>query len=240
MKSMWTLAFGIGVLALSAGAGGDEKQTPAKAEERPELSTLKDKASYGIGFTIGRNLKRQMMDIDLKLIQKGMEDSLSGKTPILAENQIQETIQAFQREAASRYEERMKGVGEKNKTDGDAFLAANRLKPGVQALPSGLQYKVIQPGSGPRPKATDRVRTHYRGTLIDGTEFDSSFKHGEPATFPVNGVIRGWIEALQLMPAGSKWELYIPSDLAYGSRGSGDLIGPNATLIFEIELIAIE
>jgi len=158
----------------------------------------------------------------------------------MTEQEIQETLKTFQQEMAAKQAEKTKQLAEINKKEGEAFLAENKKKEGVKTLPSGLQYKILTEGSGKTPKETDTVTTHYRGTLIDGTEFDSSFKRGQPASFTVNGVIKGWTEALQLMKEGSKWQLFIPSDLAYGDRGAGGQIGPHATLIFEVELISID
>jgi FKBP-type peptidyl-prolyl cis-trans isomerase FklB len=193
------------------------------------LKNQKEKVSYIIGMDIGGNLKRQLIDVDPSIFAKGIKDALSGEKPLLTEQEIQETMIAFQRE-----------VMEKQKKRGEAFLAENKNKEGVKTLPSGLQYKVIKAGTGKIPKLNDTVATHYRGILIDGTEFDSSYKRGQPATFLVSGVIPGWIEALQLMEEGAKWQLFIPSNLAYGERGAGGIIGPNATLIFEMELISIQ
>ena len=159
---------------------------------------------------------------------------------MLSEEEMRTVMTAFQKEMAAKQAEMMKSQGEKNKKEGEAFLAENKKKEGVKTLASGLQYKVIKEGTGKTPKATDKVSTHYQGTLIDGTEFDSSYKRGEPATFPVNGVIPGWTEALQLMKVGSKWQLFVPSKLAYGEKGAGPIIGPNAVLIFTVELLAIK
>ena len=158
----------------------------------------------------------------------------------MTEQEMKETLAGLQKELMEKQAERAKLLAEKNKKEGEAFLAANKTKEGVKTLPDGLQYKVIKEGTGKTPKADDTVVTNYRGTLIDGTEFDSSYKRGQPATFPVKGVIPGWTEALQLMKEGSKWELFIPSNLAYGERGAGNAIGPNATLVFEIELISVK
>ncbi len=204
--------------------GGDDK--------KPELKTTKDKASYALGINIGKSLKAQALDVDLTLLLKGLQDSMGGE-PLLADTECREVIMAYQKEARS-------ASIDKNKKEGETFLAENKAKPGIVTLPSGLQYKVITAGTGEKPKPTDKVKTHYRGTLISGKEFDSSYKRGEPATFGVTQVIKGWTEALQLMPVGSKWQLYIPSELAYGERGAGADIGPNSTLIFDIELISIE
>jgi FKBP-type peptidyl-prolyl cis-trans isomerase FklB len=207
------------------------------AQENLVLKNQKDKISYIIGMDIGTNLKKQSIDIDSNILAKGVKDALAGTKPLLTEQEIQETMMAFQKEMMAKQEE----IGKKNKKEGEAFLAENKKKEGVKTLPSGLQYKVIKAGTGKKPKLSDTVTAHYRGTLIDGTEFDSSYKRGQPATFPVSGgMIPGWTEALQLMEEGAKWQLFIPSNLAYGERGAGGVIGPNATLIFEVELISIQ
>ena len=207
------------------------------AQEKPVLKDQKDKVSYVIGMDIGNNLKKQSVSVNSKIVAKGIEDALAGAKPLLTEQEVQETMMAFQKEMMAKQAE----VAKKNKTEGEAFLAENKKKEGVKTLPSGLQYKVIKAGIGKKPKLNDQVTTNYRGTLIDGTEFDSSYKRGQPATFQVSGVIPGWSEALQLMEQGAKWQLFIPSNLAYGERGAaGGLIGPNATLIFETELISIQ
>jgi FKBP-type peptidyl-prolyl cis-trans isomerase FklB len=199
------------------------------AQEKLVLKNQKEKVSYIIGTDIGVNLKRQSVDVDPNALARGIQDALSGAKPLLSKEEIQEAMVAFQKEMA-----------EKQKQRGEAFLSENKKKEGVKALPSGLQYKVIKAGTGKKPKGNDTVTVHYRGTLIDGTEFDSSFRRGQPATFPVSGVIRGWTEAIQLMEEGAKWQLFIPPNLAYGERGAGGLIGPNATLIFEVELISVQ
>ncbi|MGA2316546.1 MAG: FKBP-type peptidyl-prolyl cis-trans isomerase [Thermodesulfobacteriota bacterium] len=199
------------------------------AQENLVLKNQKDKVSYIIGMNIGNDLKRQSIDISPKILAEGVQQALAGSKPLLTEQEIQETMMAFQKEMMAKQKER-----------GDAFLAENKKKEGVKTLPSGLQYKVIKAGTGKKPKLNDTVMTHYRGTLIDGTEFDSSYKRGQPVSFLVSGVLPGWTEALQLMEEGAKWQLFIPSNLAYGERGAGGIIGPNATLIFEIELISIQ
>jgi len=206
------------------------------AQENLVLKNQKDKMSYIIGMDIGNNLKKQSIDVEPNILAKGVKDALTGGKPLLTEQEIRETMTAFQNEMRVKQEV----VARKNKEQGDSFLAENKKKEGVKTLQSGLQYKVIKVGVGKKPKLNDYVTTHYRGTLIDGTEFDSSYKRGQPATFQVSGVIPGWTEALQLMETGAKWQLFIPSNLAYGERGSGGVIGPNATLIFEIELISIQ
>jgi FKBP-type peptidyl-prolyl cis-trans isomerase FklB len=200
-----------------------------QAQENLVLKNQKDKVSYIIGMNIGNDLKRQSIDINPKILAEGVQQALAGSKPLLTEQEIQETMMAFQKEMMAKQKER-----------GDAFLAENKKKEGVKTLPSGLQYKVIKAGTGKKPKLNDTVMTHYRGTLIDGTEFDSSYKRGQPVSFLVSGVLPGWTEALQLMEEGAKWQLFIPSNLAYGERGAGGIIGPNATLIFEIELISIQ
>jgi len=206
------------------------------AEEKLVLKNQKDKMSYIIGMDIGNNLKKQSIDVDPNILSKGIKDALAAGKPLLTEQEISETMAAFQKEMMAKQEQ----VAKKNKAEGDAFLSENKKKEGVKTLPSGLQYKVIKAGTGKKPKSTDTVTTHYRGTLINGTEFDSSYKRGQTVSFPVSGVVPGWTEALQLMEEGAKWQLFIPSNLAYGERGAGGLIGPNATLIFEIELISIQ
>src|SRR4030043_683756 len=206
-----------------------------QAQETLVLKNQKDKVSYIIGMDIGNNLKKQLIDVDLNILTKGLKDAFTGAKSLLTEKEIQETMTAFQKEMMAKKEE----VAKQNKKDGEAFLAENKKKEGVKTLPSGLQYKVIKTGTGKKPKSTDTVTVHYRGTLINGTEFDSSYKRGQPVSFPVSGVIPGWTEALQLMGEGAKWQIFVPSNLAYGERGAGNQIGPNATLIFEVELISI-
>lgn len=210
------------------------------ADDKALLTTEKEKVSYSMGVDIGKRLKQQSIDFDPELFAKGLKDIYGGSETLLTDQEIKETLAAFQKTLIAKQTEMRKQMGEKNKSDGDAFLAGNKKKGGVITLPSGLQYMVIEEGTGKTPKATDTVVTNYRGTLVDGTEFDSSYKRGKPATFPVNGVIKGWTEALQLMKEGAKWKLFIPSDLAYGERGAGNIIGPNATLIFDIELISVK
>jgi len=212
----------------------------AFAADAPELKTDKEKISYSIGMDIGGNLKRGSVEVDPDLLAKGLKDSYGGGKTILSEDEARNTITDFQKTLMAKQAETMQKLSEKNKADGEKFLAENAKKEGVKTLPSGLQYKEIAPGTGKSPKTTDTVTTHYKGTLIDGTEFDSSYKRGQPATFQVSGVIPGWTEALQLMKEGAKWQLFVPSNLAYGERGAGREIGPNATLIFEVELISVK
>jgi len=205
------------------------------------LTTDKQKASYAIGMNVGSGLHRQGVDLDDAALLQGMKDALSGGKTLLTEEEARAALTKLQGEMQAKMQAKAAQKGEANKKEGDAFLAANKTKEGVVTLPSGLQYKILKEGNGPKPTASDSVVCNYKGTLINGTEFDSSYKRGEPATFPVTGVIKGWTEALQLMPVGSKWQLFIPPDLAYGPRGTpGGPIGPNATLVFEVELISIK
>lgn len=213
--------------------------SPGFAGEKIELKTQKDKNSYAIGSDMGNSLKKNNIEIEPEVFYRGLQDSIGGDKQLMTEQEIRETLIGLQKELQAKQQARMKEAAEKNKKEGDAFLAGNKKKNGVITLASGLQYKILKQGTGKSPKATDSVTVNYRGTLIDGTEFDSSYKRGEPATFPVNGVIAGWTEALQLMKEGSKWQLFIPSSLAYGERGAGGTIGPNASLIFEVELISV-
>jgi FKBP-type peptidyl-prolyl cis-trans isomerase FklB len=191
-------------------------------------------------MNIGKNLKRDGIDVDEALLLKGLRDGISGGKALLSEDEYRATMTALQKDLMEKQAEAAKKVAEKNRKEGEAFLAENKKKEGVVALPSGLQYKVVKAGDGKNPTAKDTVETHYRGTLIDGTEFDSSYKRGQTATFPVGGVIPGWTEALQKMKVGDKWQLFVPPELAYGERGAGREIGPNAALLFEVELIAIK
>jgi len=193
-----------------------------------------------IGNGLGNNLKRQSVEVDWNLVIQGLKDQTSGAKTRLTDDEAKSVLDEVQNEARKRQQEKVQEAAAKNKADGDAFLAANKSKEGVVTLPSGLQYKILTAGTGPKPTLTDRVKCNYRGTLIDGKEFDSSAKHGQPPTFGVGQVIKGWTEALQLMPVGSKWELFIPSNLAYGEKGAGAEIGPNEALIFEVELLSIE
>lgn len=205
------------------------------------LKTDKDKASYAFGLNMGKGMKRDSVDLDPAIFVRGMKDGLASGKTLLTDDEVKSVIMAFQANLRKVQQEKFQALSDTNKKTGEEFLAQNKTKEGVVALPSGLQYKILQEGSGPKPAATDTVDCNYRGTLLDNTEFDSSTKHGgKPATFPVTGVIRGWTEALQLMPVGSKWQLFVPSDLAYGIRGNpGGGIGPNAALVFEVELVSI-
>jgi FKBP-type peptidyl-prolyl cis-trans isomerase len=203
------------------------------------LETEKDKQSYAIGLNVGKSLHRDDIDVDPKIVLQGMQDAMADGKLLLTDDQIKTVMTDLQNQVRQKQEEKRAAQAENNKKDGAAFLAANATKEGVVTLPSGLQYKILTAGTGPKPLATDSVVCNYRGTLLDNTEFDSSYKHGQPMTFPVGGVIKGWTEALQLMPVGSKWQLFVPADLAYGERPQGPG-GPNATLIFEVELLSIQ
>jgi len=205
------------------------------------LKTPKDKNSYAMGMNIGTGLRKQSIDIDPAILARGLKDSFTNGKTLLTEEEERAVLTQLQSEVRKKQQELAQVAGEANKKQGVAFLEANKTKEGVVTLPSGLQYKVLQEGTGPKPAATDMVVCNYRGTLVDNTEFDSSYKRGQPATFPVTGVIKGWTEALQLMPVGSKWQLVVPPELGYGERGApGGQIGPNATLIFEVELLSIQ
>ncbi len=204
-----------------------------------ELKDQKDKVSYSIGLDIGTTLKRQLIDVNEDILTKGIQDGMKGNKALLTEEQMKETMANFQKEMQAKQAAAKKESAEKNGEEGKKFLAENKSKPGVKTTASGLQYKVLKEGSGASPKPTDTVKVNYKGTTIDGTEFDSSYKRGQPASFPVNHVIKGWTEALQLMKPGAKYQLFVPEDLAYGERGAGADIGPNATLLFDVELLEI-
>jgi len=212
----------------------------ASAQDAPALKTEKEKLSYAMGMDLGTQLKSRSVDIDPDVFARALKDALSGAKTLMTDAEAKAVITELQKVMLVKQAAEAKAAGEKNMKEGDAFMAANKAKDGVVTLPSGLQYKVITSGTGPKPTLEQTVVCQYRGTLIDGKEFDSSYKRGQPAAFPVKGVIKGWTEVLQLMPVGSKWQVFIPPDLAYGTRGAGADIGPNATLIFEIELVAIK
>jgi FKBP-type peptidyl-prolyl cis-trans isomerase len=227
--------------AAKAGSATTAAKAPAvKSPNAMELKTEKDKLSYAIGVNVGRGLRKDSVDIDANVLTQGLIDALSGGKTLITEDEAKALITAFQTDLRKKQDEAMQAAGEANKKLGEAYLAANKTKDGVVTLPSGLQYKVLTEGKGPKPTASDTVVCNYKGTLIDGTEFDSSYKRGQPATFAVVKVIKGWTEALQLMPVGSKWELYIPSEMAYGPRGPTPAIGANSALIFEVELLSIQ
>ena len=229
--------------APAASSAASEK--PAAAGKEPSqaaitLTTPKEKLSYALGVDFGKRLKAASVDIDPAILERGVTDTLAGSKTIMTDEELGATMIEFQNQLRQRQTALVKEMSDKNKKDGEAFLAENKAKPGVIALPSGLQYKILKAGAGAKPTAADTVACNYRGTLISGKEFDSSYKRNQPATFPVTGVIKGWTEALQLMPVGSKLQLFIPPELAYGERGAGGDIEPNATLIFEVELLSIQ
>ena len=234
--------------AQPAPAAGSQKALAAKTgpATKPRttsvltLKTQKDKLSYALGMNLGTNLHKETVDVDPAIVLRGLKDALASGKTLLTEDEARTALTQLQTEVRSKQQEKMKVAGEMNKKEGVEFLAANKSKEGVVILPSGLQYKILTEGTGPKPAASDTVVCNYRGTLISGTEFDSSYKRGQPASFPVNGVIKGWTEALLLMPVGSKWQLFVPSELGYGDRGAGADIGPGATLIFEVELLSIQ
>lgn len=242
MKRRWMLVFGVALIAAQV-----------SAEEAPTLKTVKEKLSYAAGADLVRSFQRQGVEVDKDLFLRGVKDGLSGGTLLLSDDEINKLMKTFTVEQKMRLAERKKKLaelkakrrqtaataGEENRKAGEAFLAANKVKDGVVTLPSGLQYRILKTGDGGKPTDASTVECRYRGTLIDGTEFDRTDPAGKPATFKVTGVIPGWTEALKLMPAGSKWQLFIPPQLAYGAAGSGP-IGPNATLIFELELLAVK
>lgn len=237
--------FIVPLLALAAIAGftvgrAQEPKGKSAAPGQPQLNTLEEQASYAIGLDIGKSFLRDKLPLNPDLVARGLIDGLRQSKPLLTDEQIQECMTRFSQLQQARQAEDSKTVSDKGLKDGQAFLAANKAKPGVQTTPSGLQYQVLKAGNGATPKATDVVRVHYHGTLTDGSVFDSSVERKVPAEFPVNRVIDGWTEALQKMKVGDKWRLTIPSDLAYGPRGTpGGPIPPNAVLVFEVELLEI-
>jgi FKBP-type peptidyl-prolyl cis-trans isomerase FklB len=224
------------LLLFAVGCSAEE----AKVAPELKLETPKSRISYTIGVNIGKDFRSQQMDVDTDVLLMGLKDSLDGKELQLTDEEMIAEIQAFQQEMQAKMVAEMEAATVKNKAEGEAFLAENANKEGVVVTESGLQYKVLEAGEGDSPGAADVATVHYRGTLIDGTQFDSSYDRGQPATFPVGGVIPGWTEALQLMKPGAKWQLTIPAELAYGERGAGQDIGPNATLLFDVELISVE
>jgi FKBP-type peptidyl-prolyl cis-trans isomerase len=238
MKKTLALVAVISVFALAAcrqaGSPG------ARALKKENLDSQMKKVSYAIGLDIGKNFKARSMAIDLDVMLQGLRDGQQGGEPLLKDNEIQAVMTQFQQEMMKAEQDKRQLLGGENKAKEEVFLKENAQKPGVKVTASGLQYRVLSEGTGPLPKESDTVRVHYRGNLLDGTEFDSSYKRNEPAVFPLKGVIKGWTEALQLMRVGAKYQVFIPSRLAYGENGAGQVIGPNATLVFEVELLGIE
>jgi len=243
-------ATGVAAAALLFGAFAVARQTsttqhtPAAhhaATHSSALTTEKQKQSYALGMNIAREIERDedQVDVDGAAVLQGLHDELDHKAQLTDEQAVAE-LKELSEQASANQQKKAQVAAEANMKEGETFLAANKAKPGVVELPSGLQYKIVKEGTGPKPTAADTVVCNYRGTFIDGKEFDSSYKRGQPATFPVGGVIKGWTEALQLMPVGSKWQLFIPPQLAYGPQGAGGVIGPNQTLVFDVELLSIK
>jgi FKBP-type peptidyl-prolyl cis-trans isomerase FklB len=232
MRSLWIAAL---IIIFVAGH--------AVAAEKVSIKSEKGKRSYSIGYDIGKNIgnnfKQQSLDVDPELFAKGIKDAFSGKKPAMSEEQMKEIITALQKEIMAKRAAKMKELADKNKKEGEAFLAENKKKPGIVTMPDGLQYRVIKEGTGDSPTANSKVKVNYKGTLINGTEFDSSYKRGQPLELEVSKVIPGWQKILPMMKEGSKMEVFIPSELAYGEQGQGPVIGPNSVLIFEMELISI-
>ena len=253
MKRIGMAILAMGLLVCSANAQDTTAKTPAKppaaapAKTPPtapapamELKTEKDKLSYAVGMEMGLGVKSQGIDIDPVMLSQGLKDAISGAKPLLTETELRTIIANLQEEMRQKQMQAMEAAASENKKTGDAFMAENGKKDGVTTLPSGLEYKIITAGDGKKPAETDTVLCNYKGTFLDGTEFDSSERAGKPVPFQIKSVIPGFREALQLMPVGSKWEIYVPANLAYGERGAGNVIGPNATLIFEVELVSIQ
>ena len=237
----FVLAATLTLLAFSMQAAAEEKPAaPATPPAASEFKTPGEKLSYAIGMDVGTRMKDLQADIDLKVFMRGLEDTMKGNKPLLTQEEAFQVKKEFFDKKKEEQEKKNKELGEKNLKEGQAFLDANKSKPGIVTTASGLQYQVLQEGTGPMPTDADKVSVNYKGTLLDGTEFDSSYKRGKPASFGVKGVIPGWTEALKLMKVGAKYKLFIPSNLAYGERGAGKDIGPNSVLIFEVELISIE
>jgi FKBP-type peptidyl-prolyl cis-trans isomerase len=238
VKTSWMIIF-LAVLMVSGAA----------AQDTTTLSSPKDEQSYALGMDLGNQLRKMSVDLDPALFGQGLKDALSGSKTLLTEEQVRRAISELQAEVKRKVANARKGTDDKaelallaayNQRAGETFLAQNKTKDGVVTLPSGLQYKILKTADGKKPTEADKVECHYRGTLLDGTEFDSSYTRGQPAILPVKALIKGWTEALQLMPVGSKWQIVIPPQLAYGEQGAGGAIGPNATLIFELDLLAIK
>lgn len=233
-KNLLTLALLAGCVIITAVGAQEEGPMPGT-----ELKTLKDQVSYAIGQNIGSGMAKDELDLNPDLVAQGIKDALLKAEPLLSQDQCDEAIDKFQKQMQEVAQKKAAAAGEKNVADGKAFLEKNATAEGVTVTKSGLQYKKLVSGKGKTPKAADKVKVHYEGKLINGEIFDSSKERGEPIVFPVNGVIKGWTEALQLMKEGDKWMLYIPSEIAYGKRGAGGAIGPDAVLVFEVELLEV-
>ena len=228
-RQKWILALGVAFLTVAVAA-----------QDASELNTQKEKFSYALGMQMGAGFRKQVLDLDLATFAKGLAESFNGDKTMLTEDEMRTVLADAQEEYRKKQAALREEKAEATLKDGEKFLAENKNKEGVVALPSGLQYKILKQGNGDKPEIDEKVVCNYRGTLLDGTEFDSSAKHNGPATFPVRGVIKGWREALLMMPAGSKWQLFVPPRLAYGQNGSGQMVPPNATLIFEVELLSVK
>jgi FKBP-type peptidyl-prolyl cis-trans isomerase FklB len=266
MKLQFKIVFGI-MLLVATGVAQETKQSPNAAATKPSVSastaskkeaapsnvgakskaatetpilTEQDKRGYALGVELGLDVAKQGDGVNQHLVMQGMKDALSSQKYLMTLEDMNVVLTKMQDEQRGKMALAVKEFADKNKKDGETFLAANKAKEGVVTLPSGLQYKILKTGDGNKPGLDDKVVCQYRGTLLDGTQVDSSYERKEPSTFPLKGVIKGWTEALQLMPVGSKWQLFVPSSLAYGERGNGRTIGPNATLIFEVELLSIQ
>jgi FKBP-type peptidyl-prolyl cis-trans isomerase FkpA len=233
------MAAAFGVASAAGEAAKKPAAAPAAAKEAAPIAIDKNKISTMVGMDIGRGLAQIKDDIDIKVVEQALEQTLKGEKTSLTQEEALQVRQEYMKQMQAKRVAEQKAAAEKNKAEGEAFLAKNKSKAGVKTTASGLQYEVEKEGTGPKPKATDTVKVNYIGTKIDGTKFDSSYDRGQPATFPLNGVIKGWSEGLQLMPVGSKYKLFVPASLAYGENAPGP-IGPNATLIFEVELLGIE
>jgi FKBP-type peptidyl-prolyl cis-trans isomerase FklB len=229
MLKRWTVALGVAVLAVAA-----------VAQDAPALKSSKEKFSYALGMQMGSGFRKQGLELDTTSLGKGIADAFSGGKTLLTEDEMRSVLAAAQEEYKQKQGAMRAEKAQTELKEGQKFLEANKSKEGVVALPSGLQYKILNAGNGKKPDGDDTVVCNYRGTFVDGTEFDSSAKHNGAATFPIRGVIKGWTEALQLMPVGSKWQLFVPASLAYGENGAGQVIPPNATLIFEVELLSLQ
>lgn len=240
MKRLCWIAASVLVLACSPdGSAPGETSTAAQESDMAKPESMLDRASYGIGFNLGSTLSEQGIEANVDLLSRGIRDGLNGSESLLEQAEIQAALTELQSVVETAMEEKMSRAAETNLAEGIAFLETNGQRPEVQTTASGLQYEVLVTGEGSKPSSTDTVSVHYKGTLLDGTVFDSSYDRGQPATFPLNRVIPGWTEGLQLMTVGSKYKLFIPSELGYGAQGAGQDIGPNATLVFEVELLEI-
>ena len=241
MKKWFLAALCVALVACNNDETGSTSMIQqAEAAEKTSFKNEDQKASYAIGLRMGEGLARDLGELDLELYYKGVQDGFKGSKPLLSADEVIATMQALQARKLEEQQQAQAQAAETNKTASDAFLSKNKARKEVVTTASGLQYEVLKKGSGEMPGANDKVNVHYHGTLPDGSVFDSSVERGEPISFAVNGVIRGWTEALQLMHVGDKWKLYIPADLAYGARGAGPKIGPNQALVFEVELLGVE